>query len=254
AQSSRHAAKCDAYELLAEEEILETCVARERDGVDRFAIVTSGKALDGKEFDRALRAFALMKQKTSVGLCASMGFLTLDQLKQLKAAGVTSYHHNVETSRRFFPQICTTHTFDQKIQTLQNARAAGLRLCSGGIFGLGETWSDRIDMALTLADLQVDSIPLNALMPIPGTPLEKNRRLTEQELLRIVAIFRLIVPTADIRLAAGRALMREDGKRAFCSGASATITGDMLTTVACATIKSDRAMLQDLGRVVPHVD
>ncbi|MBQ9812537.1 MAG: biotin synthase BioB [Thermoguttaceae bacterium] len=254
AQSSRHATKCATYAFLPEEEILETCRERERDGVERFAIVTSGKALDGDEFDRALRAFALMREKTSVSLCASMGFLTFDQLKKLKNAGVTSYHHNIETSRRFFPQICTTHTFDQKIQTLQNARAAGLRLCSGGIFGLGETWRDRIDMALTLAEIRVDSIPINALMPIQGTPLENNKRLTEQELLRIVAIFRLIVPAADIRLAAGRALMREDGKRAFCSGASATITGDMLTTAACATIKSDRRMLQELGRVVPQID
>ena len=254
AQSSKNRSQCEVYAFLPEETILETCLARERDGVGRFALVTSGKALGGEEFERALRAFALMKQKTSLALCASTGFLTFEQFKRLKEAGVTTYHHNIETSRRFFPEICSTHSFEQKIETLKLARAAGLRLCSGGIFGIGETWNDRIDMALTLAEIQVDSIPINALIPIPGTPLENAPRLEEADILRIVAIFRLIVPTADIRLAAGRALMREDGKRAFCSGASATITGDMLTTAACATIKSDRRMLQELGRVVPQID
>ena len=254
AQSSKNRSQCEVYAFLPEETILGTCLARERDGVGRFALVTSGKALGGEEFERALRAFALMKQKTSLALCASTGFLTFEQFKRLKEAGVTTYHHNIETSRRFFPEICSTHSFEQKIETLKLARAAGLRLCSGGIFGIGETWNDRIDMALTLAEIQVDSIPINALIPIPGTPLENAPRLEEADVLRIVAIFRLIVPTADIRLAAGRALMREDGKRAFCSGASATITGDMLTTAACATIKSDRRMLQELGRVVPQID
>ncbi len=250
AQSSRNASKCEIYALLSEETILQTGLAREQDGVDRFALVTSSRALDGEEFERALRAFALLKQKTSLNLCASMGLLTLEQLKRLKGVGVTSYHCNIETSRRFFPQICSTHSFDQKIETLRSVKAAGMRLCSGGIFGLGETWNDRIDMALTLAELQVDSIPVNALVPIPGSPLADAPKLSEPDILRIVAIFRLIVPTADIRLAAGRALTRENGKRAFCSGASAAIAGDMLTTAACATIKADRDMLQELDRVV----
>lgn len=253
AQSSRNRTQCDVYAFLPEETILKTCLAREQDGVGRFGLVTSGRALGGEEFEQALRAFKLMSHKTSIRLCASMGFLTFEQLKSLKNAGVSTYHHNIETSRRFFPKICSTHSFEQKIETLKLARAAGLRLCSGGIFGIGETWNDRIDMALTLAEIQVDSIPINALIPIPGTPLENEPRLKESDILRIVAIFRLIVPTADVRLAAGRALMREDGKRAFCSGASATITGDMLTTAACATIKTDREMLQELGRVVPHI-
>ena len=163
---------------------------------------------------------------------------------------MSSYHHNIETSRRNFPNICTTHTYEQKLETLRAVKAEGMCACSGGILGMGETWEDRLDMALDLAELGIDSIPLNALMPIPGTPLENLPRLTEPDILRAIALFRYINPEANIRLAAGRALLTNDGERAFRSGASATITGDMLTTAACATIRSDRKMLTDMGRRV----
>ena len=124
--------------------------------------------------------------------------------------------------------------------------------CSGGIIGMGETWEDRLDMAVSLAELGIDSIPINALMPIPGTPLENMPQLTEDEILRTIAFFRYINPEANIRLAAGRALLTNDGETAFKAGASATITGNMLTTAACATIRSDRSMLADMGRDVTH--
>ena len=122
--------------------------------------------------------------------------------------------------------------------------------CSGGIIGMGETWEDRLDMAVSLAELGIDSIPINALMPIPGTPLENLPQLSEDDILRTIAFFRYINPNANIRLAAGRALLTNDGETAFQAGASATITGNMLTTVACATIRSDRKLLEDLGRDV----
>ena len=173
-----------------------------------------------------------------------------EQLHRLHEAGVNSYHHNIETSRRNFPNICTTHTYDMKIETLKKVKAEGMYACSGGIIGMGETWEDRLDMAVSLAELEVDSIPINALMPIPGTPLEHLPQLTEDEILRTIAFFRYINPKADIRLAAGRALMQNDGEKAFQSGASATITGNMLTTVACATIRSDKEMLKSMGRDV----
>ena len=177
-----------------------------------------------------------------------MGFVTREQIRRLKAAGVTSYHHNIETSKRNFPNICTTHTYDMKIETLKMVKEEGLCPCSGGIIGMGETWEDRLDMAISLAEIGVESIPLNSLMPIPGTPFENLPRLTEPEILRTVAFFRYINPLANIRLGAGRALLTNDGETAFKAGASATITGDMLTTVACATIRSDRKMLKDMGR------
>ncbi len=249
AQSAHNHTNCEVYDFLPQETILEACALNEREGVDRFSIVTAGRALTGEEFDKSLEAYKAMREKhPNIELCASMGFLSVEQLKQLADAGVTSYHHNIETSRRHFPNICTTHTYDQKLNTLKLIKEAGLYVCSGGIIGMGEDFDDRIDMALDLSVAGADSIPINALMPIKGTPLEDYERLTEDEILRTIAIFKYINPTADIRLAAGRALLSEDGKKALQSGASASITGDMLTTVACATIRSDKEMIKNIGR------
>lgn len=250
AQSVHHHTECEVYDFLPEENILNACKLNESEGVDRFSIVTSGRALNGEEFQKALHAFETMHQTCKIGLCASMGFLTAEQLHQLHQAGVTSYHHNIETSRRFFPYICTTHTYEQKVETLKLVKEEGMCACSGGIIGMGETWEDRLDMAVSLAELGIDSIPINALMPIPGTPLEHQQPLTENDILRTVGFFRYINPEANIRLAAGRALLTNDGERAFQSGASASITGNMLTTAACATIRSDKQMLERLGRDV----
>ena len=250
AQSAHNHTDCEVYSLLPEEEIVEACRFNESQGVDRFSIVTSGRTLDGEEFDKAVHAFETMHRECKIDLCASMGFLTEEQLHRLHEAGVTSYHHNIETSRRNFPNICTTHTYEQKIETLKKVKAEGMCACSGGIIGMGETWEDRIDMAVSLAELGIDSIPINALMPIKGTPLEDLEQLSEDDILRTVAMFRYYNPEANIRLAAGRALLTNDGEYAFTSGASATITGDMLTTVACATIQSDKKMLEALGRDV----
>lgn len=250
AQSAYNHTDCEVYDFLPEEKIVEACKMNESEGVDRFSIVTAGKALTGEEFDKAIHAYETMKKECKIDLCASMGFLSAEQLHRLHEAGVTSYHHNIETSRRNFPNICTTHTYDMKIETLKKVKEEGMYACSGGIIGMGETWEDRLDMAVSLAEVGVDSIPINALMPISGTPLEGLERLTEPEILRTVAFFRYINPKADIRLGAGRALLTNDGELAFKSGVSATITGNMLTTVACATIRSDRQLLKDMGRDV----
>lgn len=250
AQSVHNHTACEIYDFLPEEKILEACKMNESEGVNRFAIVTAGRALSGEEFEKAIHAYETMKKECKIDLCASMGFLTKEQLHRLHEAGVTSYHHNIETSRRNFPNICTTHTYDMKIETLKMVKEEGMCACSGGIIGMGEIWEDRLDMAISLAELGIDSIPINALMPIKGTPLENQEQLTEDDILRTIAFFRYINPDANIRLAAGRALLTNDGETAFESGASATITGNMLTTVACATIRSDRKMLQDMGRDV----
>ena len=250
AQSAHNHTHCETYDFLPEETLLDACRLHEREGVDRFSIVTAGRALTGEAFERAVHAYETLHKACKIDLCASMGFLSAEQLHRLHEAGVTSYHHNIETSRRFFPSICTTHTFDMKVETLKLVKAEGMWACSGGIIGMGETWEDRLDMALCLSELGVDSIPINALMPIPGTPLENRPRLVEGDILRTIAFFRYINPTADIRLAAGRALLTRDGELAFRSGANASITGNMLTTAACATIRSDRQMLTDMGRDV----
>lgn len=250
AQSAHNHTECEIYDFLPEEKIVEACKLNESEGVDRFSIVTAGRSLSGEEFEKAIHAYETMHSECKIDLCASMGFLNAEQLHRLHEAGVTSYHHNIETSRRNFPNICTTHTYEQKLETLRLVKKEGMCACSGGIIGMGETWEDRLDMAVSLAELCIDSIPINALMPIKGTPLENQPQLTEDDILRTIAFFRYINPEANIRLAAGRALLTNDGELAFQSGASATITGNMLTTVACATIRSDKQMLEELGRDV----
>ena len=246
AQSAHHHTSCEVYNFLPEEKILEACKMNESEGVDRFSIVTAGKALTGKEFDQAIHAYETMHRECKIDLCASMGFISAEQLHRLHEAGVTSYHHNIETSRRNFPNICTTHTFEDKLEVIRRAQAAGLSVCSGGIIGMGETWEDRIDMAITLSELGIKSIPINILRPIPGTPLEHQAALSEDEILRTIAIFRYINPTAMVRLAAGRNSMEHSGEQAFRSGANAAITGDMLTTSG-NRISEDQEMLAAMG-------
>ena len=248
AQSAFNHTDCEVYDFLPKEQIIELCKLNEQEGVDRFSIVTSGRALTGEEFDKAIEAYKEMKNECNIELCASMGFVSAEQLHMLHEAGVTSYHHNIETSRRNFPNICTTHTYDQKLATLKLIKAEGMYVCSGGIIGMGETFEDRIDMALDLADAEADSIPINTLMPIKGTPLENQPLLSEEEIMRTIAMFRYINPKAEIRLAAGRTLLSGDGEKALQAGASASITGNMLTTVACATIRSDKEMIKRIGR------
>ena len=252
AQSAHNHTNCEEYSFLDEDKIIDAARANQEEGLNRFAIVTAGKALSGEDFDKAIHTFERMKKELSINLCASMGFITREQFKALKKAGVTSYHHNIETSQRNFPNICTTHSYDMKIETIKIAQEEGFCVCSGGIIGMGETFEDRIDMALSLSELKIRSIPINALMAIPGTPLEQNKALSEEEILRTIAMFRFINPEANIRLAAGRKLLSENGKKAFASGASATITGNMLTTSG-STIKGDIKMLSEMGRSVKAI-
>ena len=164
----------------------------------------------------------------------------------MKAAGVDRIHANLETSRRYFPHICTTHTYQDKVDNIRRAQAAGLDVCSGGILGMGESWEDRIDMALDLAALGIGSIPLNILRPIPGTPFGDLEPITNEEVLRAVAIFRFLNPTAWIRMAAGRGQFSGGGAELFRSGANAAITGDMLTTTG-TSMAGDTAMFRALG-------
>ena len=246
AQSAHNCTGVDEYSFLSEEKILAECKHNESRGVHRFSIVTAGRTLSDADFEKAVSAYSRMSKECSVKLCGSHGLLTDEQFRRLHDAGVTTYHANIETSRRNFPNICTTHTYDDKIACIKRAQAAGFKVCSGGIIGMGETWEDRIDMAVSLSELNISSIPINALMPIKGTPLESLEQLSSDDILRTVAIFRYINPTAKIRLAAGRNLMKNCGAEAFLSGANATITGDMLTTSG-NDIQGDVDMLKNMG-------
>ena len=246
AQSACHKTGVEVYDFLPREKIYNAALENEKAGVNRFSVVTSGRALSGVDFEKALDAYKFMHGKLKIEFCASHGILTAEQFKRLREVGVTRYHHNIETSRRFFPQICTSHTYDDRINTIKLAQSAGLDICSGGIIGMGETWHDRLDMAFELAALKIKSIPINVLNAVKGTALENLKPLEPNEILRTIAIFRFINPDANIRLAAGRKFLPDKGASAFIYGASATITGDMLTTTG-TTIKGDFEILEKLG-------
>ena len=247
AQSAHYHTNCgESYPLLSTEAILKQAQQNDDRGVLRYSIVTSGKRLSEKEVDQVCESIREIKAKTGIEVCVSFGLLDEAQFRKIKAAGASRVHCNLESSRRFFEEVCTTHTYDEKIETLKAAKRAGLSICSGGIMGLGETMEDRIDMVLTARELGVKSIPVNLLNPIPGTPYEKNRVLTNDELCRIVAIFRFIIPDGSIRLAGGRGLIGDKGEKCFRSGANAAISGDMLTT-AGITVETDLELLNALG-------
>lgn len=246
AQSAHNHTGVTEYPLLPDEEILAQAKINQRQGVLRYSIVTSGKRLSDGEVDRMCRLIQRIRAEAGILVCVSFGLLTEEQFRKLKAAGVSRVHNNLETSERNFPNICTTHTFQDKVQAIRAAQAAGLSVCSGGIMGLGETVEDRIDMALSLRELGIKSVPVNMLNPIPGTPFEKNERLTNEDMRRIVAVYRFILPDASIRLAGGRGLLPDKGKGCFSSGANAAISGDMLTT-AGITVQTDLALLKELG-------
>ena len=245
-QSSHYMTFSETYPLLAEEDILEDARKNESQGVRRYSLVTSGRRLSSQELDRVCGIYECLKRETGLYLCSSHGLLEYDDFVRLRESGVSRYHNNLETGRKFFPQICTTHSYDDKLRAIREALEAGLDVCSGGIIGLGETIEDRIDMAMDLRELGIKSVPVNILNPIKGTPFENNRPLDEEEILRTIAVFRFILPDADIRLAGGRSLLLDRGKRAFGSGANAAITGDMLTTAGLGT-RSDIELVKSLG-------
>lgn len=247
AQSGHYHTNCqDSYPLLDTETILKEAKYNAERGVLRYSIVCSGKRLSPAEVDQVCESIRAIREQVGIEVCVSFGLLDYEQFKKIKAAGASRVHCNLETSRRYFPEVCTTHTYDEKIETLKAAQKAGLSICSGGIMGLGETMEDRIDMVLTARELGVRSIPVNLLNPIPGTPYEKNRILTNEELCQITAIFRFLVPDGMIRLAGGRGLVGDKGKKCFQSGANAAISGDMLTTDGI-TVETDMELLKGIG-------
>ena len=246
AQSSHYHTASKTYTLLSHETIVEDAKKNAHQGVLRYSIVTAGRTLPDDEIDQMCETIKKIKKECKLSICASFGLLNQAQYQKLKLAGVERIHNNLETSERFFPSVCTTHSFQDKVKAIQAAQAVGLSVCSGGIMGLGEGLEDRIDMALSLRDLEIESVPVNMLNPIPGTPMENQPRLTSEELCKIVAIYRFILPKAFIRLAGGRGLLEDKGRLCFLSGANATISGDMLTTSGI-TVQMDKQMLKDLN-------
>lgn len=230
AQSSRYDTQTEVYPLLSVEEVLSKAKLAKENCVKRFSIVTSGIRLSKGDLKKVAKIIETLA-KNEISVCASMGLLKKEELAYLRDFGLTRYHCNLETSERYFPKICTTHTFRDKLQTLEAAKSVGLSICSGGIFGIGETWEDRLYLALTLKNLEVDSIPVNFLIPIKGTPLENRSLLSPIEALKIVVLFRLILVDKDIRIAGGRLqVLKEFSSWIFLAGANALMTGNYLTT------------------------
>lgn len=246
AQSGHYNTNIKKYPLEQFEEVLKTALINEKNGIKRIALVTSGRNLSQKDLKSLCNIYSKLNKATTMKICASHGLLSYNDFVLLKNAGVTRCHNNLETSRRYFSEICTTHTYDDKITAINNAKHAGLSICSGGIIGMGETWEDRIDLAMQLRELEVKSVPINFLSPIQGTPLEHIKPLSQEDYLRTAIIFRYILPNSVIRLAGGRRNLTDYGHNIFSSAANAAISGHMLTT--CGTgISDDTAMITSIG-------
>ena len=256
AQSGRYRTDIETQRPTTEQLVLAARDAADR-GATCFGIVNSGRGPSDADLDHVTAAFAGIAASFSresqasagapIGLCASLGQLSPGGAGRLYAAGVRRYHHNLETSRRFFPQIVTTHSFGERIETLNTARAVGMQLCSGGLFNLGESWADRVDMALTLRELAVNVVPLNFLHPIPGTPMADRPPMHPQDILKVVAVYRLLLADQQIKVAGGREVnLRDLQSWMFYCGASSGMTGNYLTTCGRGAA-DDRRMIEDLG-------
>lgn len=247
AQSGHYQTDAPVFPLKSREEILAGARQAQAEGSHCFGIVTSGTRVQGKELDDILAAIGEISATTSIDPSASLGILDEETAGQLAAAGCVTYHHNLETARSFFPQICTTHDYEEDVQTVRLAKAAGMKVCCGGIFGLGESLEQRIELALTLRELEVDSVPLNFLNPIAGTPLANQADLAPLDCLRLIALFRYLLPERRISVCGGREKNLKDFQSwIFMAGASGTMVGNYLTTSG-RDREADLQMFHDAG-------
>ncbi len=246
AQSAASKTGVNIHPLMDREKILEAAHFAKEKGVKRFCVVTSGKKPSATELDN-ISGFISEIKKIGMLPCATLGELDKIQLEELKAAGLYRYHHNLETSEYFFSEICTTHTYKDKIRTIEAAKSTGLSVCSGGIFGLGESWEDRIDIAFALKELEVDSVPINFLTPVKGTPLGNRETLDPLEALKIISIYRLVLPEHEIRVCGGRPLtLRDMNSHIFTAGADGLLVGNYLTTNG-RNPDDDLQLIKDMG-------
>ncbi len=246
AQSVHYNTGVQEYELLDYEKILERAKEMEEAGAHRFSLVTSGRGMQGTEFNNIVEIYRRLNEDTNLKLCASHGIISLEQALELKEAGVTMYHHNLETSRDYYREICTTHTYEDRLDTIKNIVDSGLELCCGGIIGMGENREQRAQMALEIKGLGVKSVPLNILSPVKGTPMENLEILSPTEILKTMALYRYMIPDCYVRYAGGRIALKELQRKGFRAGVNAALVGNYLTTVG-NNIAEDKEMIMCEG-------
>lgn len=247
AQSGHFKTNIGTYPLISREECMRVAQANKEAGIKRFSLVTSGRRMCGKDLDTVCDYYKEMRDKGGLELCASMGLLGKEELQKLYDSGVTRYHCNLEAAPSYFGTLCSTHTVEDKIKTINIAREIGMEVCSGGIIGMGETRKQRIELALELLRVDPHSIPINILCPIPGTPLENQPPLAEEEILNTISFFRFIHPASTLRFAGGRAkLSRDIQLKALKIGMNGGVMGDLLTTIG-SKVKDDKILIAEGG-------
>jgi biotin synthase len=245
-QSGHHQTQIDIYPLKSESEIVERGLMLAKDGAKRYSMVTSGYMLKDHEMDTVCRAAGMIREETGLTVCGSLGNLTPEMAKRLKESGVSVFHHNLETARSYFDQVCTTHAYDEDIETVKMAQAAGMMVCSGGIMGLGESWEHRLELAFTVRDLKVEGIPINFLNPIAGTRMENRPLMSPMEALKCIALFRFINADRDIIVCGGREVtLRDYQSWIFFAGANGMMVGNYLTT-AGRNIEADMDLIHSM--------
>jgi biotin synthase len=246
-QSAHYDTPVEGETILSDDKILSAAAEAERNGARAFGIVNSGLGPTDEETMRWGRTLSRLRDRNSLQICASLGVLQPSQAERLKEHGCECYNHNLQTSRRHFPAIISTHSYDDRLETLRRVKQAGMHLCSGALFGMGETWEDRIDLAMELRDIEPDIIPLNFLIPIDGTPLAGSGRMDSMECLKIIAVYRFLFPKEEIKIAGGReSNLGELQGRMFEAGADSFLIGNYLTTFGRSP-EEDRQMVQELG-------
>ncbi|KAJ3576137.1 hypothetical protein NP233_g641 [Leucocoprinus birnbaumii] len=250
-QSSRYTTATKASKLLEVDPVIEAARKAKENGSTRFCMGAAWRDLSGRKrgFDRILH---MVREVRGMGMevCTTLGMLSPEQARQLKEAGLTAYNHNLDTSREYYPQVITTRSYDDRLDTIKAVREAGISVCSGGILGLGETDADRIGLIWEISCLpeHPESFPVNALVPIPGTPLEGNERVPHTTLVRTIATARIVLPTTIIRLAAGRNTLSEaEQAMCFMAGANAVFTGEQMLTTPCSPWDEDKALMGRWG-------
>lgn len=246
AQSIHYKTGIEEYSLLNYDEILERALEMEKADAHKFSLVTSGRGISGEDFEKVLQIYRRLKEDTTLDLCASHGIISYEQARLLKEAGVSMYHHNIETSSTYYSNICITHSYEDRIETIKNVTRAGLDICCGCIIGMGESLSDRVKIMFELKDLGIKSVPINILNPAKGTPLGNMQILSPNEILKTMALFRYVIPNGHIRYAGGRKALLDKQSVGFKAGINAALVGNYLTTIG-SNIDDDKNMILSQG-------